>query len=167
MRSSKRAVSTIALAALVALVTGFAGCGNGKEDRSLLTANRAGQLRSTLDDVERMIDDGDCEGATNTVLAFEQKVNALPARIDASLRDALSSGASRLQRLVASQCKPVAPTGPTGPTVQVPAQNDEGGQGKKGKGKAKGHDKNKKDENPDEGTTGPTVPDENLGITTP
>jgi hypothetical protein len=165
MTPSKRAASPAALVALIALATALAGCGNGKQDRSLLTTTRATQLRSTLDAVERMVDAGDCQGATTTALAFEQKVNALPARVDASLRDSLTSGASRLQQLVGSQC---APVGPTGPTQQAPQETDNGGPGKNGKGKAKGHNKDKNQENPEEGTTGPTVPpDQNLGITTP
>jgi hypothetical protein len=150
-----------ALVALVLLMTGAAGCGSNKPDRSLLTSTRANALSSTLDDLQKMVDDGDCVNAANTVLAFEQKVSALPARTDAGLRDALSAGASRLQQLVQDQCK----TGPTGPTVQAPAEQN--GPGKNGKGKAKGHNKNKHEETPGDGTTGPTVPDENLGITTP
>jgi hypothetical protein len=163
MRFSKRAISPAALVALIALAIGLAGCGDGKENRSkLLSASRASDLRASLDAVERMVDDGDCAGATNTALAFEQKVNALPTRLDASLRDALASGAIRLQRLVEDQCEPV---GPTGPPVQPPEETDEEGQGNKGKGKAKGKDK--KEESPEDGTTVPTVPDENPGTTVP
>jgi hypothetical protein len=164
VKTSTATLSKTALLALLVLVMGLAGCGGEKEDRSLLSASRATGLSSKLDDIEQMVDDGDCQGATNAVLAFEQKVNALPARLDAGLRDALTSGASRLQKLVETQC---APVGTTGPTVTAPEETDEGGQGKKGKGKAKGHDKNKTETIPEEGTTGPTVPDENLGITTP
>jgi hypothetical protein len=116
-----------------------------------------------LDGVEQQINDGDCQSATNTVLAFQQKVDALPSRLNSSLRDALLAGANRLQRLVEAQCEPA---GTTGPTVQAPTET-EPGPGKKGKGKAKGHKKNKKNENPEEGTPVPTVPDENPGITTP
>jgi hypothetical protein len=116
-------------------------------------------LRSALDGIEQMVDSGDCQSAASTVLAFEQKVSALPQRLDAGLRDALASGASRLQKLVEEQCQPAAATGPTGPTVQAPEETGQGGKGKKGKGKAKGHDKNKQQEIPQEGTTGPTVPD--------
>ena len=163
MSSSKQAVCVASLLASIALAAPLAGCGNGNEDHSkLLSANRATQLRSSLDEVERQLDDGDCEGAANTVLAFQQKVNSLPARLNASLRDALTSGAVRLQRQVETQCEP---TGPTGPTVQAPAKPEEESPGKKGKGKAKGHNKNKKAETPEETT--PTIPDENLGITTP
>jgi hypothetical protein len=89
------------------------------------------------------------------VLSLQQKVNALPARVDAGLRDVLTSGASRLQQLVSEQCQPV---GPTGPTLQAPEETNGEGQGKKGKGKAKGHDKNKNQGIPEEGTTGPTAP---------
>ena len=96
---------------------------------------------------------------------MQQKVSALPARLDAGLRDALTAGTSRLERMVQSQCEPA---GTTGPAVQAPPpETDEDGPGNKGKGKAKGHDKNKGEETPEEGTTGPTVPDESLGITTP
>lgn len=130
----------------------------------MLSSNRATELRSTLDDVEQMVDNGDCQGAANTALAFGQKVNALSRRLDAGLRDALASGASRLQRLVEDQCEPA---GTTGPTLQVPEETDQDGQGKKGKGKAKGKDKNKQEEIPEEETTVPTVPDESLGTTTP
>jgi hypothetical protein len=164
MRFANRPISTALAVVGLVLAAGLGACGDGKKDRSLLTVNRASQLRSSLDDIERMVNDGDCLGASNGVLAFEQKVNALPGRTDTGLRDALASGASRLQRLVESQCKPV---GTTGPTLQAPQETDRQGKGKKGKGKAKGHQKKNQDELPDGGTTGPTVPDENLGITTP
>jgi hypothetical protein len=165
MNSFKRAKWWTALAVLLLVASALAACGDGKEERSkLLSAARASDLRSSLDAVEQMIDNGDCTAATNSALAFEQKVNALPSRLDASLRDALASGAIRLQRLIEDQCEPA---GPTGPTVQAPEETDES-QGNKGKGKGKGKGKDKKqEETPEEGTTVPTVPDENLGITTP
>jgi hypothetical protein len=165
MRASKQTLQIHALVALLLLATGLAACGNGKPDRSsLLSPNRANELRSTLDDVGQMVDNGDCQGAANTALSFEQKVSALPGRLDAGLRDALVSGASRLQRLVQEQCEPA---GTTGPTLQAPEESDEDGPGKNGKGKAKGHKKSKHEEVPEEGTTAPAVPDQNLGITTP
>jgi hypothetical protein len=145
--------------ALIVLATGLAGCGNGEDRSKLLSATRASDLRSMLDEVEQEINNGDCESATNTALAFQQKVDALPARLNSSLRDALSAGANRLERLVEAQCEPA---GTTGPTVQAPAPEEET-PGKKGK--AKGHNKKKHEEAPKETT--PTVPDENLGITTP
>jgi hypothetical protein len=165
MNLSKRAKSRAALTALLVLAGSLAACGDEKEDRSkLLSAARASDLRSDLDAVEQMVDDGDCTGATNAALAFEQKVNALPRRLDASLRDSLASGAIRLQRLVEDQCEPAGTTGPT--VQQAPEESQEEGQGNKGKGKAKGKDKNQDEDQPDE-TTVPTVPDENLGLTTP
>jgi hypothetical protein len=164
MSSSKQAACVGSLLASIALAAALAGCGNGKEDRSkLLSATRATQLRSSLDELERLIDDGDCEGAANSAVAFEQKVSSLPARLNASLRDALTSGAAQLERLVENQCEPA---GATGPTLQTPEPTNEG-QGKKGKGKAKGKNKKNTETTPDEGTTGHTIPDENLGITTP
>jgi hypothetical protein len=164
MNLSKRAESRVALVASIVLATSLTACGDGKEDRSkLLSATRASDLRSSLDAVEQMVDDGDCTGATNAALAFEQKVNALPTRLDASLRDSLASGAIRLQRLVEDQCEPA---GPTGPTVPAPEPSQEEDQGNKGKGKGRGKDKKKDEDQPDE-TTVPTVPDENLGLTTP
>lgn len=168
MSHSKRPRTRTAIA-LAILAAGLAGCGNGEDRSKLLSATRASDLRSTLDAVEQKINDGDCVSATNTALSFRQKVDALPQRLNSSLRDALSAGADRLDRLVETQCKPAGPTGPTAPPVQTPPRGDEGGQGAqgKGKGKAKGHEKKKKDENSNEGTTGPVVPDENLGITTP
>jgi hypothetical protein len=105
MNLPKRTKSRAVIAASIIVAVVIPACGDGKEDRSkLLSAARASDLRSSLDAVEQMVDDGDCTGATNAALAFEQKVNALPTRLDAGLRDSLASGAIRLLRLVEDLC---------------------------------------------------------------
>jgi hypothetical protein len=160
-----------AVAALIALAIGLAGCGEEKRDRAaLLSAATAGELRSELNDIEQMADEGKCEEAKANALAFEQRVDALPGKLDPELRDALSAGAGRLQRLLNRQCEPeTATTAPAAPQQQPEqTEEDKGKKEKKPKEKAKGQDEQGEEEIlvPEEGTTGPTLPDSG-GATTP
>lgn len=163
---SRRSRIVPLLLVVLPLAAGLAACGDEKPDRkALLSSSKAAELRSTLDGIEQMVKDGDCEGAGGATLALRQQVNALPASVDASLRDALGDGANRLETLVADRCEPQPPATaappaavPEGPTEP---QEEEGKKPKKEpKGKAKGHDKQQQGTEED-GT--PTVPEEQTG----
>jgi hypothetical protein len=148
---------------LVVLVCALlSACGDDSNSK-LLSPSSASELRSTLAQVQQDVQNGDCTGAQERVSALDQQISSLD-RIDTDLRDALVSGTSRLQQLVATKCQAPATTSegatePSGTTdtggTSAPDEQgqDEGhGEGKKkgqdegpGKGKKKGHLKKGKD----------------------
>jgi len=160
---------TIAFVLTCALLS---ACGDGSNSK-LLSSSSASELRSTLAQVQQDVQNGDCTSAQQRAAALDQQISSLN-RIDAGLRDALASSASRLQQLVAQKCQAPAttsagtagPSGTTGtggtsaPDEQQDQQGQDEGKGKdKGKGKKKGHFKKGKDEPsvevvPDTGTGG-------------
>jgi hypothetical protein len=125
----------------------LSACG-GDSNSKLLSPSSASELRSTLAQVQQDVQNGDCTSAQERLSALDQQVNSLD-RIDADLRDALVSGTSRLQQLVAEKCQAPAttsegttePSGTTGTggTSAPDEQQRQQGQGKgNGKGKKKG-----------------------------
>jgi hypothetical protein len=140
---------------LVVLVCALlSACGDDSNSK-LLSPSSASELRSTLAQVQQDVQNGDCTGAQERVSALDQQISSLD-RIDTDLRDALVSGTSRLQQLVATKCQAPATTSEgaaepsgttdTGGTSAPDEQQDEQGQDKgPGKGKKKGHLKNGKD----------------------
>ena len=154
--------STVApAAALVAVAALLGACGDDGSKQEL-SSRTAASLRSTLDEVERMVDTGACTGAAEQASSLRSKVEALPDRVDRDLRRALESSAARLESLVAEQCTPAtqapAPEAPSGTTsqdgVQEPQTNqDQSGKPKKDKQPKK--EKPKQDQSaPDTGGTG-------------
>jgi hypothetical protein len=148
MSARRRQISLSWGAVLVALAcTSLAACGDGSSDSKLLSPTDASELRSTLAQVEQQVENGDCTAAREQVSLLERQVSSLD-RIEADLRDALTSGTSRLQELVTANCPqaPATETGTTGTTdtggTSAPdeQQTDEPGNSEgKGKGKKKGH----------------------------
>jgi hypothetical protein len=137
---------------LAAIAGGLAACGDRSNDAKLLPRSSASDLRSTLAQVQQKVSSGDCSGAQDQVALLEQQIDSLNGSIDSDLTTALVSGATRLQRLVASECAAATTetgsagaTGPTdtgGTTGATDEQGDEESPGKdKGKGKKKGHKK--------------------------
>jgi hypothetical protein len=118
MRTSYRKVMIFLM--LAAIAGGLAACGDSSNDAKLLPRSSASDLRSTLAQVQQKVSNGDCNGAQDQVSLLEQQIDSLDSSVDADLRAALVSGASRLQRLVASECAAATTetgtTGATGPT---------------------------------------------------
>jgi hypothetical protein len=145
-----------------------AGCGDDSNSK-LLSSSSASELRSTLAQVQQDVQNGDCTGARERVSALDQQISSLD-RIDSDLRDALDSGTSRLQQLVAEKCQAPATTSAgttepsgttdTGGTTGSDEETDKHGKSEgKGNGKKKGQKKKNKDEPsveivPDTGTGG-------------
>jgi outer membrane murein-binding lipoprotein Lpp len=145
----------------------LSGCGDDSKSK-LLSSSSASELRSTLAQVQQDVQNGDCTSAQERVSALDQQISSLD-RIDADLRDALVSGTSRLQQLVAEKCQTPATTsagttepsgttdtgGATGPDEETDKPGKSEG---KGKGKKKGQKKNKDEPSveivPDTGTGG-------------
>jgi outer membrane biosynthesis protein TonB len=172
-RSAFRPVTLLAVLGLA--VSSLAACGDQKPDRkALLSSSSATELRSSLDGVEQMVDDGDCAGAGTATIALRDKVDALPSSVDTSLRTALSRSANRLQTLVEQRCEPAGATGTTTPSTtppEGPTQPEEGGPKKPKKPKKQKKEKvNKKkpeeQQNPGEDGT-QTSPEDQSGGAAP
>jgi outer membrane biosynthesis protein TonB len=117
----RRRTLSFALAALLGAANALAACGDGgNEDGRPLSSATASQLQATLDEIEQTAANGDCEGAGDQAARLAQQVSSLPAGVNADLRDALTSGANRLQSLLDRQCKPAAPATAPPPTEPEP-----------------------------------------------
>lgn len=106
----------------------------GEDSNTGLSQERASNLRSTLDGVEARVASSDCTGAAEQAGSFRQEVDSLPSRVDSDLRDALEQSATRLESLVADQCKP-ASVPVEKPPVEDPAATGGTGADQQGKGK--------------------------------
>jgi hypothetical protein len=126
MFPSRRRTLSFALAALVGLTANLlAACGDGgQEDGRPLSRATASQLQATLDEIEQATASGDCDRAGEQVSVFAQRASSLPAGVNADLRDALASGASRLRSLLDRQCEQAAPTTEVPPTEAAPQQEE-------------------------------------------
>ena len=138
---------------------GFAACGGGDSHKNLLSHSASARLTTTLDQVQRLADDGDCQGAQAETGLLRQQVGALPSRVDVDLRNAVVSSANRLERLIADQCQAAATTTPA-PAQPQQEQPQENGNGKQKKAKGP---KNGKGNGNDQGTSGPAGPGANQG----
>jgi uncharacterized membrane protein YgcG len=136
----------------------LAACGSGDSDKKLLSTSASARLTSTLDQVQRLVDEGDCQGAEAETSLLRQQAGALPSRVDVDLRNAVVSSANRLERLIADQCQ-AATTAPA-PAQPQEEQPQENGNGKEKKAKKP---KNEQGNGNDQGTSGPAGPGENQG----
>jgi hypothetical protein len=129
----------------------------GEDSNTGLSQERASNLRATLDDVEARVASSDCTGAAEQAGGFRQEVDSLPSRVDRDLRDALEQSATRLESLVADQCKPEPSAPVEEPPVEDPTTTDETGSDQQGQGKKDKKPKKQKDDQqpPDTGVTGP------------
>jgi hypothetical protein len=102
------------------IVLALSTCG-GKDDKLAEAEGR--DLLGALNRVEQGVTNGDCGTASTRAVAFKARVKRLDGHLNASLSDALSAGARRLERLVATQCKPLTP--PPAPVAPPPTVNRE------------------------------------------
>lgn len=93
--------SMIALLLALAAAVGLAAC--GEDDADLLPGSTAGEITSNLDQVERLADEGDCEGAAAAAEQVSVQVEGLEG-VDARLKRALGRGTARLREVV-SRCE--------------------------------------------------------------
>jgi hypothetical protein len=121
-----RRMLSVGLVALVC-VAGIVqeGCGDGGQEDGRLPRTTASQLQAMLDEIEQTVASGDCDRAGERAGALTQRAKSLPAGVSADLRDALESGASRLQTLVAQQCEQPAPATEAPPTEVAPQQEQQ------------------------------------------
>ena len=122
--SASRGMLLFGLVALLAVIA-VAGCGDGGQEDGRLSRATASRLQATLDEIERTTASGDCDRAGERADALTQQARSLPEGVSADLRDALESGASRLQTLVAQQCEQPAPATEAPPTEVAPQEEQQ------------------------------------------
>jgi hypothetical protein len=89
----------LALALAAALAVGFSACGGSGSD--LLPGTTASEINSNLDEVRKLVSEGDCVGATDAASTVTTQVEELNG-VDKELKEALSEGATRLNEVVAA-----------------------------------------------------------------
>ncbi len=88
-------------------------CGGGSRDTThLLPGASANQLAANLDTVQQYASQGDCASAAQAAAEGLAAVQALPAKVDPDLKQALEQGFDRLQVLAENphKCSPTQTT---------------------------------------------------------
>jgi outer membrane biosynthesis protein TonB len=80
----------------------LAGCGS--ENRALIPQDKADELVELVDDAGAASASGDCDAARRTVRAATLKVDALPRRTDADLKQNLAEWLDHLDKAIESSC---------------------------------------------------------------
>lgn len=151
--------SLLALFLSAALVVGLAACGDdGGAD--LLPGETASEINANLDEVERLVAEGDCIGAEDAAAAVTGQVESLTG-VDAKLKRALSEGATRLNEVIAECDEAVSEeTTETIAPAEEPEEEEE-------KEKPEKPDKEKPEkeapEEPEPEGEGPTLPPQSNG----
>jgi hypothetical protein len=155
MPRSPRLALAFALATVATLV--LAACGG--EDAKLLPGETAREITANLDSVQQLSDEGDCLGAESAAGQVGEQIDSLEG-VDRKLKEALESGASRLEEVIAeceeSSVESVAPA-----TIPTEPEEEEKGP-KEEKDKEKGP-KPKEEEPAPEATTSPSLPPQAKG----
>jgi hypothetical protein len=115
--------ATLSALAVVACAAGLAACG-GDEEGGPIPQDAGEALIAQLDEIERAVQEGDCDAAQATALAFAQRVDDLPAEVSGELRTRLVEASANLEALIPTQCEAAPATGPTGETGVVPTTTD-------------------------------------------
>jgi outer membrane biosynthesis protein TonB len=113
----------LALASAAILV----GCGSDES----IPEDSARPLLDRLDEVERAVSEGACEGALDSANLLREQVgdgeqSVLPDDVDPEVREQLEAGATRLVDLINQECvpaeEPEEPEVPTPPPVEPPPE---------------------------------------------
>jgi outer membrane biosynthesis protein TonB len=81
-----------------ALAVGLSACGSGS-GADLLPGGTASEIKSNLEQVRQLVDEGDCPGAADAASAVGIQVEELKG-VDPKLKTALAEGANRLNEVV-------------------------------------------------------------------
>jgi hypothetical protein len=108
--------------AVAACAAALAACG-GDDEGGPIPTDQGNQLLGLLDQVESLVNAGDCTAAQDAAVEFGSQVNELPPEVDGELRNSLVSASSSLTTLTEEQCED-APTGPSGEEGVVTPEPD-------------------------------------------
>ena len=121
MPGTRAISSALAVAACAAML---AACG-GDDEGGPIPQEAGDQLIDRLDEIETLVDEGNCSAAQQVAASFAEGVDQLPSEVDGELREQLVRASGNLESLTqdADQCTP--PTGTTGETDVVPPETTE------------------------------------------
>lgn len=88
----------LAMTALAALATSLSACGSSDD---LVPVTTAKQINANLDEVQTLVGEGDCEGASEVANSVTDQVAELSG-VAKQLKEALDEGAARLSEVVAA-----------------------------------------------------------------
>jgi hypothetical protein len=110
--------------AVVACAGTLAACG-GDDEGGPIPQDAGDQMIGQLDQIEELVDQGNCSEARAVAASFAESVDQLPAEVDGELREGLVRASGNLVDLTENteQCTP--PTGTTGETDVVPPETPE------------------------------------------
>lgn len=91
--------SLLALALAATAALGISACGSSGND--LLPGTTASQINSNLDEVQALVGEGDCSGASEAANTVTDQVAELSG-VAKELKEALDEGAARLNEVVAA-----------------------------------------------------------------
>ena len=107
--------------AVVACASALAACG-GDDEGGPIPQEAGDQLIDQLDDIETLVQQGECDTAQQVAASFADGVDQLPEEVGGELRQQLVDASVNLENLTddSSQCTPA--TGVTGETGEVPPE---------------------------------------------
>jgi hypothetical protein len=110
--------------AVAACAGTLAACG-GDDGGGPIPREAGDQLIGQLDQIETLVDQGNCAEAQEVAASFAEGVDQLPAEVDGELREQLVRASGNLESMTqdTDQCTP--PTGTTGETDVVPPETTE------------------------------------------
>jgi hypothetical protein len=147
---------TLALTLAAAGAMSLASCGSGSS-ADLLPGTTANQINSNLDEVQRLVNEGECIGAEDAVAEVTGQVEDLQG-VDRKLQVALEEGAAQLSEVV-GECQETAEAAEPSlePDVEAEALEEKEKKSKEKPEKEAPKPGEKETEEPAEGE-GPTLP---------
>lgn len=159
----------LALALGAASAMALASCGGGS-NADLLPGTTANQINSNLDEVQKLVNEGDCIGAEDAVAEVTAEVEGVTG-VDRKLKAALKEGATQLSQVV-TECEETT-SEETEPTLESDVEAEElereeqeaEEKAEKAKEKAEKHAKEPKEETAEEaeGEEGGNLPPQSNG----
>lgn len=150
----------LALALAAAGALSLASCGGGS-NADLLPGTTANQINSNLDEVQRLVSEGECIGAEDAVAEVTAQVEDLQG-VDRRLQVALEEGAAQLSEVVGECQEAASEEAEPSPEPNVEAEELEKEEKKPKKEKPEKEAPEPGEEGPAEGE-GPTLPPQSNG----
>ena len=107
------------LALALGVLSAYAvACGDSDENRKLIPASSADDIREELDKIAERVERGDCEALEPAFIRLRREVEGLSSAVDRRLRQRLADGVQNLDEIAPEECEDNAPE--TTPTETVP-----------------------------------------------
>jgi len=94
------------LALVLGLLAAFAtSCGSDDNDKKLIPASRAENIREELDKIGERVERGECDALRFAFDRLAREVEGLPRTVDRRLRTRLAEGVAHLQGIAPEECQ--------------------------------------------------------------